>query len=52
LQDPPKFTQSWIFGLKNRPSGNPDRTFGAPQITGQLKETSKNTFQQAARPED
>jgi hypothetical protein len=24
LQDPPKFTQIGIFGLKNKPSGNPD----------------------------
>jgi hypothetical protein len=23
LQSPPKFTQIWIFGLKNMPSGNP-----------------------------
>jgi hypothetical protein len=23
LQDPPKFTQITIFGLKNKPSGNP-----------------------------
>jgi hypothetical protein len=23
LQDPPKFTQIWIFWFENRPSGNP-----------------------------
>jgi hypothetical protein len=23
LQDPPKYTQIWIFGLKKVPSGNP-----------------------------
>jgi hypothetical protein len=27
LQDPPKFTQIGIFGLKNMPSGNPGKTF-------------------------
>jgi hypothetical protein len=24
LQDPPKFTQIGIFGLKTKPSGNPE----------------------------
>jgi hypothetical protein len=30
LQDPPKFTQIWIFGFENKPSGNPAEQLSSP----------------------
>jgi hypothetical protein len=35
LQDPPKYTQIWIFGFESKPSGNPG--VGVKFHTGELQ---------------